>query len=557
MPSILPPGVSPSDFAAALAEFRAAVGPDWVFTSEEDLDTYRDAYSLRWGDPDEYLASAAVAPDTVEEVQKIVLTANKHRIPLYPISTGKNLAYGGSAPTYSGSVVVDLKRMNRVLRVDDKRNFALVEPGVSYFDLYRYIQERGLKVWIDCPDPGWGSPIGNALDHGMGYTAAFFRDHFGAHCGMEVVTPTGEIVRTGMGALPGADTWQDYRYGVGPWVDGLFGQANFGIVTKMGFWLYPQPEAWGAGTVSVERHRDLDALIDQVNYLEDAQLATGLSSYSSPLGAVGAAGSLPGTLSPELAALVADGWPDDDRIEAFVKAHGVPAWQVRLQFYGPEKTIQASWEYAQERIGGAIPGASFHWDETLKLPFNPDHDTTHHLVTFGVPNMVIFRTIERTPDNPPNGREGHADLIVVCPRSGEAFRKAQRVIYETQKELGLPISTTPFRGPITWAHRCFLIGPPSVSTYRDDREANARARRTLSVFVERLAAAGYGAYRTNPSMQDLVVQQYAFNNHALLRFQEALKDGIDPNGIMAPGRYGLWPRRIRESRTASPSGGAA
>ena len=52
----------PGAFAAALAEFRAAVGKDWVFTSDEDLNTYRDAYSLRWDDPDEYLASAAVAP---------------------------------------------------------------------------------------------------------------------------------------------------------------------------------------------------------------------------------------------------------------------------------------------------------------------------------------------------------------------------------------------------------------------------------------------------------------------------------------------------------------
>src|SRR5690606_21294342 len=69
-----------------------------------------------------------------------------------------------AAPNLNGSVIVDLKRMNRILRVDDERNFALVEPGVTYFDLYRYIQERGLKVWIDCADVGWGGLVGNALD---------------------------------------------------------------------------------------------------------------------------------------------------------------------------------------------------------------------------------------------------------------------------------------------------------------------------------------------------------------------------------------------------------
>ena len=88
--------------------------------------------------------------------------ANDHTLPLYPISTGKNLGYGGSAPILSGSVVVDLKRMNRIINVDEGRCSAIVEPGVSYFDLYRYIQERGFKLWIDTPDPGWGSVVGNA-----------------------------------------------------------------------------------------------------------------------------------------------------------------------------------------------------------------------------------------------------------------------------------------------------------------------------------------------------------------------------------------------------------
>ena len=78
-----------------------------------------------------------------------------------------------------------------------------MEPGVSYFDLYNYIQERGLKVWIDCPDPGWGSVVGNSLDRGPGYTTWPFRDHFGAHCGM--------------GVVPGSRSWQEYRYRYGPY----------------------------------------------------------------------------------------------------------------------------------------------------------------------------------------------------------------------------------------------------------------------------------------------------------------------------------------------------
>ena len=161
-----PPGVSAADFEIAVEEFEGAVGKDWVFTSDADVDLYRDAYSPYWGEPEEKIASAAVAPSSVEEVQAVVRIANRHKIPLYPISTGKNLGYGGSAPVYSGSVVLDLKRMNRVLEVDEKQAYCVVEPGVSYFDLYRHLQERKIKLWPDVPDPGWGSVMGNALDRG-------------------------------------------------------------------------------------------------------------------------------------------------------------------------------------------------------------------------------------------------------------------------------------------------------------------------------------------------------------------------------------------------------
>ena len=228
----LPPGVNSKDFSNALKQFAVAVGKEWVFTSDEDVDLYRDSYSPVWNEPEEPIPSAAVAPDSVEQVQAVVRIANKYKIPLWTISTGKNLGYGGSAPLLGGSVVLDLKRMDRVLEINEKDHYALLEPGVSYFDLYRYIQERKLNVWIDPPDPGWGSPVGNSLERGGGYTP--MHDHFDAVCGLEVVLPSGEVMRTGMGALPGAKTWQQYKYGFGPYVTPIFSQSSLGIVTENG-----------------------------------------------------------------------------------------------------------------------------------------------------------------------------------------------------------------------------------------------------------------------------------------------------------------------------------
>ncbi len=534
----LPRGLTETDFNAALDQFAAALGAEHVVTADEDVALYRDAYSPLWNEPSELVASAAVVPTTVEQVQAIVRIANAHRIPLYPIATGKNLGYGGSAPNLSGSVVVDLKRMNRIIEVDDRRGFALVEPGVSYFDLYRHIEERGLKVWIDCPDPGWGSPVGNALDHGVGYTFGPFRDHFGSHCGMEVVLANGEVLRTGMGALPNAQSWQEYRYGFGPYVDGLFGQGNFGIVTKMGFWLMPQPEAYRAGLVLVPRRRDLIALVDHVNYLEHASLI-GQPNYGCPLQRLVAT-------EPELRALLEKpGGPTDDELDRFAASHGSAVWQCELQFYGPARTVDVNWEYAKERIAAAIPGARFEERESYRFPLSTqDKEGVPHKVALGIPNMAIFSIGARSEANP-SPRDGHLWFAPVIPKSGEAILECQRVLGEVYRELGMGGSAF-LQTPATWHFRAFimLVG---FSISRTDPAVNHRSLENFRRVVEVAAEHGWGEYRSPPVMADTIMSTYSFNDHALRRFCETLKDAADPNGIIAAGRGGIWPRYLRET----------
>ena len=163
--------------------------------------------------------------------------AGKHRIPLWPISRGKNLGYGTAAPVLSGSIVLDLSRMKKI-EVDVENATVLLEPGVGFYDLYDYLQTNNIPLWLSVPGNSWGSVIGNALDRGVGYTP--YGEHTSRICGMEVVLPDGDLVRTGMGAMPDAPTWQLYRYGYGPAWDQMFVQSNFGVVTKAGMWLMPR-----------------------------------------------------------------------------------------------------------------------------------------------------------------------------------------------------------------------------------------------------------------------------------------------------------------------------
>jgi (+)-pinoresinol hydroxylase len=59
---------------------------------------------------------------------------------------------------------------------------------------------------------------------------------------------------------------------------------------------------------------------------------------------------------------------------------------------------------------------------------------------------------------------------------------------------------------------------------------------------------GWGEYRTPPAFYDAIMSEYSFNNHALLRFHETIKDAVDPNGILSAGRYGIWPKHLRDAK---------
>src|SRR5207237_5523487 len=91
-------------------------------------------------------------------------------------------------------------------------------------------------------------PMGNTLDRGVGYNRC--GEHFSNFSGLEVVLANGEVLRTGLGGIPNTTAWQSYRWGYGPWVDGLFSQSNLGIVTKMGIWLMQKPAAHQAYVIA-------------------------------------------------------------------------------------------------------------------------------------------------------------------------------------------------------------------------------------------------------------------------------------------------------------------
>ena len=137
--------------AARLSEahkaLETALGASKVFFTELDRTSYQDKFAV---DDSRHHPAGAISPETVEEVQAAIRVANQYKLPVWPISRGKNLGYGGSAPLLAGSVVMDLSRMKKI-EFDERTGVVTLEPGVGFYDLYDYIQAHSLPYWLSTP----------------------------------------------------------------------------------------------------------------------------------------------------------------------------------------------------------------------------------------------------------------------------------------------------------------------------------------------------------------------------------------------------------------------
>jgi 4-cresol dehydrogenase (hydroxylating) flavoprotein subunit len=519
----LPPGMSEARFERTLAAFEAIVGAPNVCRGGASLEAYFDPF-VPVADPHAFAPSAALLPASVEEIRAVLRVANEARVPLWTVSTGRNFAYGGAAPRLAGSVVVDLQRMSRILAVDERLAYALVEPGVSYFDLYAHLRERGYRLWVDPPAAGWGSVIGNTLERGFGTTP--YGDHAATLCGMEIVLASGDVVRTGMGAIETGTAWQLYRSGYGPALDALFTQSNYGVVTKMGLWLMPAPPSFVLGEVQAPAEQDLGALVDTLRPL---QLDGTIRNHVAIEGAIRRAAGI----APRARWFGGAGPMPEEAIAAMCRELDIGRWNLHFALYGAPEVIEAQ-QRVVERAFGALPGvhiAARRYTEGDEPQGGADRNLA------GIPAMSAFRMLDWM-----GGQGAHVDFSPLCPADGRDALRQYALVKTRAAEYGFD-----YYGGFTAAGR-HLHHIFAAIFAREKRADAERAGDLLRALMSDARAAGYGVYRSHLLYMDFAAAQYSFNNGALLRLAETLKDALDPQGVLSPGKQGVWPAALRRDR---------
>ncbi|KAI1279486.1 hypothetical protein F5Y07DRAFT_387600 [Xylaria sp. FL0933] len=501
----LPLGTSAAEFANILDEFRAVVGGDQVHTGKSLLH-FSDPFTLDTNN----FPSAAICPNSVEQIRQILCVANVRLCPLWVVSRGKNLGYGGPSPRVRGSVILSLYRMDRIIEVNEKSAFAVVEPGVTFFDLYSYCRNNKLALWPSVPAIAWGSVIGNTLDRGFGYTAN--GDHQNFICGMEVMMPNGELIRTGQWAVENGASAFHCKAGFGPQMDGLFLQSNLGIVTKLGISIQPQPETTMAISLDFDHPEDLGDLTEVIAELRRRDILQNDPSFFNVTRRIS-------RLAPRHTLYNGSGAIPGDLITEIMKQQGWGYWKAWFNFYGSKEMVMARLAGVQGVVASRSPGARiayrlFEGEGGEKVDPTTIPSEWQPLYA-GVPSILYASTIDF--NTPSGGYGGHMDFSPILPYNADLTCNWYKDVCEISRKHGFDS----FVGGHGFAKHSVLVH--MIMFNRMDKIQMDSAKALWVDLAKKAKEYGLVTYRTHLDHMDMVQNSYDFNKNAQRRLVETFK----------------------------------
>jgi 4-cresol dehydrogenase (hydroxylating) len=518
---------SDTNIRLAIHQWSEAIGVEYVKHAAADLlAEERTAFLF------ERKIVALLRPATAAELQQIIQIARQNLVQIYAISTGKNWGLGSAVPTADNCVLVKLDRMNRISDFSESMAYVKVQPGVTFKQLWDFLESQQSSLMLDgIAGSQHASVLGNTMERGQG--VGLYADRFANVCGLTVVIPNGDIIKTGFAAFPGSKNQSLAKWGLGPQLDGLFTQSNLGIVTEMTLWLRPKPTHFQVVLFHVDSRNQLGALTEAIRQLRLEKLPMSVRIYND-VRMFSNAGQYP--------------WDETDGRTPLPKAvkaklrskMQIGKWIGIAGLYSMSNSMaKAERKLIKKRLGKLVNSIEFYSDKTIEKAQHfseaqKDSMVRRSLLRGYVTDDILKITYWRKKMDVPQHKDLLRDRVgmlwycPVVPANAESMQRMTRETAKIHKAFGFEMNI----GFLSITERTF--DTTGVILYDLDNQEEAeqalRCHTALQVFYREV---GFTSYRlgllTMDEMNDMDASTKQFLQHLKLK--------IDPLDCFSPGRY--------------------
>ena len=457
-------------------------------------------------------------PESVKDVQSCVKIANYYNASLYTISKGKNWGLGSRVPVKTVHAIMDLSRLDNILEYNEELSYIVVEPGVTFEAVSNFLETQNSAFYFPVTGgPPEGSLIGNAADRGEGVGP--YGDRLFHTCAYEVVLPSGDIINTGMARFDAAQSSHVHSHGVGPSLDGLFTQSNLGIITRMTFWLPRKPEYSEVFFCQISEAGRLPGVIEKVRQLiQQGAIEQNSFILWNTYKVLARSGQYPWRLMNNKTPL------------DIGKMKGQEPWYGNGVVYAASRDIAtATRKHIETVLKNLVDDLHF-------LDSDSEHGAADNSGFVGKPVTANVKSTywrkKKQPSEILNPEKDNCGVIWLCPvvpAIGESATEALELISTKIKSHGFePNISVNFRDS-----RCLQLFV-AIMYDRDEPQEDTRALHCHDTLLEQLVTKGHYPCRLGiQSMKALKKNQQS----PYSSFLDALRDSIDPNNILSPGRY--------------------
>jgi 4-cresol dehydrogenase (hydroxylating) len=499
---------------------------------------------------------AAIVVKTAEVIAHILTLANDIGFHLFPVSSGNNWGYGSvqNIKTIKPCIILDLAKLTKITSTSKELGLVTLQPGVTQKMLYDFLMTNNWQYMTPVTGAGPNcSILSNALERGYGITPR--TDHFLAVNAIKAYLPHPQLCNTlyqsATSDMDGSNNDfidKTYKWGLGPYLDGIFTQSNFAIVTEITIRLAPKPKYFSAFYLQIPDPNSFENVIELIrDFLQEFEGTVGSINLMDRSRLVSMTTQNPN--SPKKHMVMTE-----KQISDIASQKRLPEWMVVGSLYGSKPIVEFAKK--QFKLKAANIGKIYFSDSLLmriakvltKLSL-PNNNVINSIkqqlksldegieIMQGKPNQVAlplayWRNPRVTPDKsqsllPDKDQCGLLWYAPLLPMSPSKLKLFVKFIRKTTSKFGIEplITFTNLR------HDCIDATVPIVFDLHNT-EAVELAHQCLNELIIEGKKLGYVPYRLDTTQQTKLDSKAIFWKTTSL-----IKQALDPNNIISPGRY--------------------